>query len=285
MAQATSTHPAYDVAAFSRRAGVLVIAAAAVLTVMVRTHGRDNGSSWHLGLFKGSLSLFSWAHLILVALLLISGLMLVLNAANLKVVAVAAALGLVPAAQLGGAGIVAVRHWHPAAGMSGPGVWANQPMLVGMAGAGALAAGIALLVLLRVLVLVASPRAVPTPSNLTTVGRFSVVIGALAFVSLPLLLSIGDPDAHDLTSLGAFALLWSLPWGGALALTALLPRAAAIATGLTVAVSAASAYPNYELVSFRHHWVAVLTGLVSGLLVAGLRWTTDTETGPPAEPR
>jgi hypothetical protein len=102
---------------------------------------------------------------------------------------------------------------------------------------------------------------------------------------LPLLLSIGDPYAHDLTSLGAFALLWSLPWGGALALTALLPRAAAIATGLTVAVSAASAYPNYELVSFRHHWVAVLTGLVSGLLVAGLRWTTDTETGPPAEPR
>ena len=88
---------------------------------------------------------------------------------------------------------------------------------------------------------------------------------------LPILLAVGDPYARDVTSLGAIVLLWSLPWGGALAPTAWLPRAAAVATALTVAVSAASAYPNYELVLVEHHWVAGLTALVSGLLVVGLR--------------
>lgn len=267
MSRATNTHPAYDVAAYSRRAGVLVVVAAAVLAVMVQTHGKNYGSSWNPGI-SGELSLFSWAHWILVALVLGAGLTLV-GATNPTVAAVAAASGLGPAALLLGAGIVARRRWHPVAGMSGSGIWANQRMIEIIAVLGALAAAAAVLTFLRVLG--ASRRELSMSSSNSTAGRFCVVIGALVAVSLPLLLAIGDPHAQDKTSLGAFALLWSLPWGGALALSGWLPRPAAVATGLAVAVSAASAYPKYQLVSVEHHWIAVLTGLVSGLLVATVR--------------
>jgi hypothetical protein len=282
MSQITNTHQEYDVAAYSRRVGVTVVAATAVLTLMVRTHGTDSGSSWNPGLTGAGLSLFSWGHLILVALLLGAGLTLLL-ATTPTVAVVAAAVGLVPAAQLAGAGVVAARHWHPAAGISGPGLWTNQPMLVGLAFAGALAAAVAGLAMLGLLA--ANRRDLPTFSAVSIAGRASIVIGVLVAILLPIALSIGDRDAHDLTSLGAFALLWSLPWGGALALTAWLPRAAAVATGLTVAVSAASAYPNYELVRVEHHWVAVLTAVACGLLVAGLRWAPDTLAGRRAEPQ
>jgi hypothetical protein len=280
MSQATNTDQAYDVAAYSRRAGLLVVGAAAVVVVMLQTHGRSHGRAWHPG-FTGGLSLFSWVHWILVALVIGAGLLLVL-ATNSTVAAVAAAVALGPAAQLLGAGIVAHRRWRPVGGF-GAGPWANQRAIEIIAVLGALAAAVAVLTFLRVLA--ASRRALPTPSDISTAGRVSVVIGALVAVSLPLLLTIGDPDAHDITSLGAFALLWSLPWGGALALTAWLPRAAAVATGLTVAVSAASAYPNYELVSVRHHWVALLVGLTSGLLVASLRSAEAGRTEMAAEPR
>jgi hypothetical protein len=267
MSQATNTDQLYDVAEYSRRAGVIVVAAAVVLSLMVRTHGTDSGSSFNPA-FTGTFSLFSSAHLILVAMLLGAGLTLVV-ATTPRVVVVAAAVGLVPAAQLAGAGVVAARHWHPAAGMSGPGVWANQPMLVTLAAGGALAAAVAGLALLSLLV--ANRRELPTATAVTMTGQVSVVIGPLVAVSLPILLAVGDPFARDVTSFGAIALLWSLPWGGALALTAWLPRAAAVATSLAVAVSAASAYPSYELVLVQHHWVAGLTALASGPLVAGLR--------------
>jgi hypothetical protein len=267
MSQATNTHPAYDVSAYTSRAGVIVLAAASVAAVMVTTHGKNYGSAWNPG-FTEILSLFSWAHWILVALVFAAGVTLVL-ATKPTVAAVAAVVGLGPAAQLFGVGIVAARHWHPAAGMQGPGVWANQGMIVIIAFAGALAATVAVLTFLRVLG--TGRHLLPASSDISTVGRACVVIGVLVAGALPLLLAIGDPFAHDATSLGAFALLWSLPWGGVLVLTAWLERPAAIAAALTVAVSAASAYPNYELVQVEHNGVAVLTGLVSGLLVAALR--------------
>jgi len=275
MAQATNTDQAYDVAAYSRRAGVIVAAAVAVLSLTVQTHGMCAGSPWNPGL-AGEFAVFGWSHWALLAILAVAGVMLIRGTQA----PVAAAVGLVVAAQFAGAGIVAAHHWRGAAG-PGCGIWTNQHLIKSLAILGAAAAIVAVLSLLRVL---AATRR-PLPTGISTAGRISVIAGAVVAVSLPLLLAIGDPYAHDKTSLGAFALAWSLPWGGALALTAWLPRAAAVATGLTVAVSAASAYPDYELVHVDHNWVALVIGFASGLLVAGLRWTPDTPPGPPAEPQ
>jgi hypothetical protein len=264
MSQTANTHPAYEVAALSRRAGVTVLAAAPVLAVMLGTHGMCAGSRWNPG-FAGEFAVFGWSHWALLAILVAAGIRLI-RGANPPV---AAAVALVVAAQFAGAGIVAQHHWRGAAG-PGCGYWTNLHLIKTIAILGAVAAGVAVLTLLRVLAVSRRTQA----EGISTVGRVSVAVGAFVAVSLPLLLAIGDGDGHDLTSLGAFALAWSLPWGGALALTAWLPRAAAVATGLTVAVSAVSSYPDYDLVRVDHNWVAVLVGVISGLLVAAL-WSTS----------
>jgi len=95
MSQAMNTDQPYDVAAYSSRAGVVAMAAAVVLSLMVRTHGTDSGSSFNPA-FTGTFSLFSSAHLILVAILLGAGLTLVV-ATTPRVAVVAASVGLVPA--------------------------------------------------------------------------------------------------------------------------------------------------------------------------------------------
>jgi hypothetical protein len=264
MSPATNTHQAYDVNALPRRAGVTVLVAAVPLAVMLQTHGMCAGSPWNPG-FSGGFAAFGWSHWALLGLLVITGFMLV-RAASPPLVA---AVGLVVAAQFAGAAIVAQHHWRGAAG-PGCGLWTNQHLIKIIAILGAAAAGAAVLALIRVLA--ATRGTLPTGSRISTGGRIPVVVGVLVAVSLPVLLAIGDPDGHDLTSLGAFALAFSLPWGGSLALTAWLPRAAAVATGLTVAVSATLAYPDYEVVHVDHNWVALLVGLISGLLVAELRW-------------
>ena len=89
---------------------------------------------------------------------------------------------------------------------------------------------------------------------------------------------------HDLTSRGAFVVLWSLPWGGVLALTGWLPRAPAIAIGLTVAVTAVSAYPTCDIVNVAHHVIPVLIGLCAGLLVAALHAAGRPDEVPAGEP-
>lgn len=266
MSQATNTDQAYDVAAYSRRAGVLVLAAAAVVPLMLQTHGICAGSLWNPGFFSDGQALFEWPHWALVATLVVTGLMLT-RAANTPI---AAAVALVVAAQLAGAGIVAQHHWRGAAG-PGCGYWTNQHFIKIIAIVAAVAATIAALACLQVVWTTRREGSAAVRSAGAPIRLARLIIGLLVAAALPLLLAIGDPSAHDKTSLGAFALMWSLPWGGALALTAWLPRAAAVATGLTVAVSAASAYPTYELVHVDHNWIAVLVGLVSGLLVAALR--------------
>ena len=76
MAQATNTDQAYDVAAYSRRAGVTVVAAVAVLSVMVQTHGLCAGRPWNPG-FAGEFAVFGWSHWALLAILAVAGVMLI----------------------------------------------------------------------------------------------------------------------------------------------------------------------------------------------------------------
>jgi hypothetical protein len=269
MSQATNTDQAYDVAAYSRRAGALVLAAAAIVPLMLQTHGTCGGSRNNPGFFSDGQALFEWPHWAFVAVLLVAGLMLT-RAANTPM---AAAVALVVAAQLAGAGIVAQHHWRGAAGPA-CGYWTNQQLIKTTAIIAAVAATIAALACLQVVW--ATRRASPAPARSlgTPVHLASMVVGVLVAVALPFLLAVGDSAAQDRTSLGAFALLWSLPWGGALVLSAFLARPVAVAVALSVAVSAASAYPDYALVQVEHHGIALLVGLVSGLLVVTLRTLT-----------
>jgi hypothetical protein len=279
MSQGTTTQPRYDVAAHARRTGLIVMGAAVLAAVMVQSHGKVFGSAWNPGV-TGQTRLFSWAHWILVLLMVICAAVLLSAPSSTRVTIVAAA-GLVPASMVAGAGIVARRRWHPVAG-PGPGLFTNQMGLVLVATVAALAAIIAVLALLHLLwtaTRLDGSSACPPP-----VRAASVTVAIALAVSVPFLVGVGRPGSHDLTSRGAFVVLWSLPWGGVLALTGWLPRAAAVAIGLTVAVSAVSAYPTCDIVNVAHHVIPVLIGLCAGLLVAALHATGRPDEAPAGEP-
>jgi hypothetical protein len=266
MSQGT-TKPLYDVAA--RRTGLVVLGAAVLAALMVQSHGKVFGSAWNPGV-TGQTQLFSWAQWILVLLMVICAAVLLSSPDPTRLTIVAAA-GLVPASMVAGAGIVARRRWHPVAG-PGPGLFTNQRGLVLVATVAALAAIFAMLALLHLLW-----RAGRLDGSLTCpapVRAASVAVALAVAVSVPFLVGLGRLASHDLTSRGAFVMLWSLPWGGVLALTGWLPRAPAIAIGLTVAVCAVSAYPACDIVNVQHHVIPVLVGVVAGLLVAGLHAAT-----------
>lgn len=252
-----------------RRSGAAVTAAAAVVAVMVQTHGTCSGSVWNLG-FTGFLSLFSWPHWVLVLVLLGAG-GTIARANRPATAAVAGAAALAPAAQMAGSGIVAYKHWHPAAGISGCGAWTNMRLIETVALGAAIAAALAAVTCIRLLRTTGWLVRDQAAATTYRVRAASVAVGVLIAVALPLLMALGDPSAQDITSLGAYALIWSLPWGGVLALTAWLHRPAAVAAALGVAVTSVTAYPSYELVRVEQHWVPVLTGLASGLLLAGVR--------------
>lgn len=271
----------YDVVASARRAALVALPVAAVDSVMLQSHERTIGGAWNPGL-TGDQQLFSWAHWILVLLLLLCAAGL-LSARRPGRATLVAAAGLVPACMLAGAGIVARRRWHPVAG-PGLGIWTNQRGLVLIATVGALAALLAVLALLHVLWTVrrlSGPAIRPTSVRIATVA-----LAAATALSGPYLVALGRPGSHDLTSRGAFGLLWSLPWGAMLALTGWLPRKAAVAVGLTVAASAASAFPRCDIVHVQYHVIPVLIGVVSGLLGAAIhtssRRTARTLPGEPA---
>lgn len=66
--------------------------------------------------------------------------------------------------------------------------------------------------------------------------------GAAILLLLPFGVALGDPDAHDLTSLGAFALIYSAPLGVTVGASALLVgRLSAVATASCAVAAACSA--------------------------------------------
>lgn len=148
--------------------------------------------------------------------------------------AAAAGISLVAAMQLVGTGVVAFKHWKPAFGMGGgygegyESLDTLRSMAILLASA-ALIGGVAAASQLR------SVRAFTTATRVG-VRLGSAVAGLALVVALPLVISVGDYGAGDLTSWGAIGLIYAGPWGAALLVTGWLERTAAV--GVLVAVGA-----------------------------------------------
>jgi hypothetical protein len=125
----------------------------------------------------------------------------------------------VVAAQIAGLGFVAVKHWQPSFGMGGgyagrPEDLARLAWVIGVAGTVAALSALAQLVGWRVFSVRASIR-----GTLLFGGS-----GALIVLALPYGIAEGDPALQDVTSIGAFVLIYSGPVGLSVAGAAWLPE-------------------------------------------------------------
>lgn len=209
-------------------AGVVLVVAAVVSAGVLAFRGDVFNAAG--GIVQGSIYLdASW---VLVAVLCMSGVAVLLGAH-----APGAGVGAVAALQLTGTGVVAVKHWRPAMGMGG-----TYDHLAALQAAAALLALVGLVCVgVCVALLVRGQAVAVQPSSIVLWS--SLVVGALLLVSVPLLVGRTDPETMDLSSLGAFALMYGLPWGVAVIASAWLPRSTALAVlvavlGSTVLVAA-----------------------------------------------
>jgi hypothetical protein len=209
-------------------AGAVLVVAAVVCAGVLTFRGDVFNTAG--GIVQGSI--YPVAAWVFVAVLGLSGVAVLLGAA-----VPGAGVGALAALQLSGTGIVAVKHWRPAMGMGG-----SYEHLAALQAAAALLALVGLVCVAVCLGLLVQTEAVPVQPS-PRVLLSSLVIGALLVVAVPVLVGHYDPETMDLNSLGAFALMYGLPWGAAVIVSAWLPRSAALAVlvavlGSTVLVAA-----------------------------------------------
>lgn len=192
----------------------VVVLSAAGIGVVVFTVPGQTGVAGHDGTLYG---VSRWALLVALAA---TGALLA-GTARIRARRAIAAAGAIVALQLVGTGVVAVKHWRPFSGMTGFG-YANLGtvrMLAGILTISAVVAVIALLVVLR--------RGDGHTSVAATRRRvIAAATGAVIAVGVPVALGAGDGQTWDVTSLGAYALLYSIPWGLGFALSGWLERPA-----------------------------------------------------------
>ena len=165
----------------------------------------------------------------LVALIVACGVLALRSDRDMR--AIAAAVGAVLSAQMAGSALYAVKRWVPIGGFGG-GI-KNLGTLRALAAAMALTAIFAGTSCVIVLVKEGALRPSTARSSLVVAGCGLVVV-----VALPLVLGAGGNATMDLTSIGAYALLFSIPWGVGIVGAAWLPRPPAVAVLVTVAASA-----------------------------------------------
>lgn len=144
----------------------------------------------------------------------------------------ALAVGPVVAAQLAGTGVWAAKHWEPFYGITGGG-GVSLTLLQGLAVllvAGGVAAGVTCMAQL------AREGYLRRPSSGR--GWLLVALGFVVGLALPWVIAAGEPQYTDFTSIGAFALIYAIPWGGALIVAAWLARGPALAMASAVAGTA-----------------------------------------------
>lgn len=144
---------------------------------------------------------------------------------------VAAAAGGVTAAQLAATGVFAFRHWGSAAGATGIGsgnLSTVRSLALLLCAAGVVA----------VLACCAGYAAEAAYLRRPGVDAVPELVAVLLAVGLPWLMGAGQADTTDATSLAGYALLYSLPWAGAIAVSGWLPRPAAVACVTTALGSA-----------------------------------------------
>ncbi|BCJ77055.1 hypothetical protein CS0771_65990 [Catellatospora sp. IY07-71] len=206
-------------------------------------------------------SLYGPGHWALWAVLTGSGLVLLVGSTTAA--GAAATAGVLAAVQLCGTGIWAVRHWEPFTGMGGRGetlLGILRPLAAGIAVACAAAAVACALAVLRTGAW--QPAAGPR-------RRLPVAAGALLAAGLPVALLGG---LRPITLLGTYGLLFSLPWGLAVAATGLLRRDAAITAGV-MAAAGPLAVAGWNLAWDLHYgvgWRAYLLPLLAVALLAAV---------------
>lgn len=188
-----------------------------VLTLVVRA--RPNGETAYLTAV--------WVELIA---LIVVGCLLALRS-DREVRAISASVGAVLSAQMTGSALYAIRRWVPIGGFGGGIKNIGTVRLLALAMAlTAILAGVACVI---VLMQESCLRPSTSRSSLSVLG-----CGLALVLGLPLVLGVGGGATTDLTSIGAYALMFSLPWGVGVMGAAWLPRTPALAVLVTVAVSA-----------------------------------------------
>ncbi|WP_147315690.1 hypothetical protein [Asanoa ferruginea] len=161
----------------------------------------------------------------LLAALACAGVVIVIRPEWLRPAAVVAA---VVGAQVAGYGVVAVRDWFNANGAQD---MASHNLATVVTFAAAVAVWATVATCVAVGLLWREPTGVALP------GFRALVVGGMVAVGLPFALGAAFRDL-DITSLGQYALTYSLPWGAALAAAGWLDNGEALAARATVAGSA-----------------------------------------------
>jgi hypothetical protein len=161
-------------------------------------------------------SLYTFQNWLQAGAIVVSGILLVAPNTATRTRWLAGGVALASAGLLLGSAIVAVKHWRPYGGM-GIGYERTSEMqtLSAIAGTAALIAAVSALAWLH--------RSGALPAATTRLSRVVAVIGGgVMIVVIAPLVGIGSSETMDATSLGAFALIYALPWGVGLAFTAFL---------------------------------------------------------------
>lgn len=205
-------------------AGVTVLAAAGAAGAVMSVPGR--------GLVPSNIgTLYTAHHKVLVGLLALCGLLLA-AAWRPRPAGAAAVAGAVTAAQLCAIGVWAARHWRPLVGMAGyPEANLGEVRALAMAmAAGAAVATLACLAVVR-------RSEVWRPAGARGPWRRRLLVAAAVAVAVLPVLGIVERD-YLTVKIATHVLLYSLPWGLAVAACVRLHRPAAAAAALAVGVSA-----------------------------------------------
>jgi len=202
--------------------GGLLVGSAAVAALVLSVQDVTDGPGFLTG---GTLyPVVSWVFAVVLGL---AGLFLLLRPGD-----VAAGVGAVAALQLGGIGAVAFKHWKPYMGMAG--TFEHLAVLRALAALLALVAAVSAAVCVRALV---TGGAFPVRAPSRLVEWSAVVVGLALLLGVPVLVGAGDPQTLDVSSLGAYALLYAVPWGMSVAASGWLTQRAAVAVLVTVLAS------------------------------------------------
>lgn len=199
-------------------------------------------------------SLFSAQNWVQVAAIIVGGLLIALPQVPRFTKLAAGGVVLISAGLVFGTAVWAVKHWAPFGGMTNIATKRTDAMadLSLMLAVAALVAGL----LVAGWLTRSGAMTTGTAPNTRTA---SIVAGTITIIAVPLMIGIGsgDDELMDMTSLGTFALLYSLPWGLAFILAPFLMRPAALGALTTAAVSIA------------YITVAVLADLEYAVVAAG----------------
>ena len=251
--------PARGVCVTRTAAGVVLVAAAVVSAGVLSVEDASSGS----GFLSGG-TLYPAAAWVFALALGVAGVALVVGAGP-----AVAGVGGVASLQLAGTGLVAVKHWRPYMGMAG--TYEHLAVLQLLAGLLALAAFVAVVVCLAVLV---GARAFPVPARPLVVWS-SVVVGGVLLATVPVLVGRGDPETMDVSSLGAFALVYGVPWGLSVAASAWMVQRTAVAVlaavlGSTLLAAATKPMVDIVFTSPTSAFVSASAAVVVVLAVRGL---------------